>query len=89
VKKDIEKYRPRLEAYAALCTQLGERQADVALAWLLHQKAVTSPIIGPRTMDQLNGTMRVLSLTLSKETLKQLDQIFPGPGKPAPEAYAW
>jgi aryl-alcohol dehydrogenase-like predicted oxidoreductase len=89
VKKDIEKYRPRLEAYAALCTQLGEQQADVALAWLLHQKAVTSPIIGPRTMEQLNGTMRVLNLTLSKDTLKQLDHIFPGPGKPAPEAYAW
>ena len=89
VKKDIEKYRPRLEAYAALCTELGEQQADVALAWLLHQKAVTSPIIGPRTMEQLNGTMRVLTLTLSKDTLKQLDHIFPGPGKPAPEAYAW
>ena len=89
VKKDIEKYRSRLEAFTALCTQLGEQQADVALAWLLHQKAVTSPIIGPRTMEQLNGTMRVLTLTLSKETLKQLDHIFPGPGKPAPEAYAW
>jgi aryl-alcohol dehydrogenase-like predicted oxidoreductase len=89
VKKDTEKYRPRLEAYATLCTHLGEQQVDVALAWLLHQKAVTSPIIGPRTIEQLNGTMRALSLTLSKDTLKQLDHIFPGPGKPAPEAYAW
>ncbi len=89
VKKDIEKYRPKLEAYEALCTHLGERPADVALAWLLHQRAVTSPIIGPRTMEQLNGTMRVLSLTLSQETLKRLDDIFPGPGGPAPEAYAW
>jgi aryl-alcohol dehydrogenase-like predicted oxidoreductase len=89
LKKDIEKYRPKLEAYEALCTQLGERPADVALAWLLHQKAVTAPIIGPRTMEQLNGTMRVLSLTLSQETLKRLDEIFPGPGGPAPEAYAW
>ena len=70
VKKDIEKHRPRLEAYEALCTELGERPADVALTWLLHQKAVTSPIIGPRTMEQLNGTMRVLSLTLSQETLE-------------------
>jgi NDP-hexose 2,3-enoyl reductase len=61
----------------------------VALSWLLHQKAVTSPIIGPRTMEQLNGTMRVLSLTLSKDILKRLDEIFPGPGGPAPEAYAW
>ena len=61
----------------------------MALAWLLHQKVVTSPIIGPRTMEQLNGSMRILSLTLSQETLKRLDDIFPGPGGPAPEAYAW
>jgi aryl-alcohol dehydrogenase-like predicted oxidoreductase len=89
LKKDVETYRPKLEAYEALCAQLGERPADVALSWLLHQKAVTSPIIGPRTMEQLNGAMRVLSLRLSKETLKRLDEIFPGPGGPAPEAYAW
>ncbi|TKS64794.1 MAG: oxidoreductase [Nitrospira sp.] len=77
LKKAIEKYRPKLEAYDALCAQLGERPADVALAWLLHQKAVTAPIIGPRTMEQLNGTMRVLSLTLNQDTLKRLDDIFP------------
>jgi aryl-alcohol dehydrogenase-like predicted oxidoreductase len=61
----------------------------VALAWLLHQPAVTSPIIGPRTLEQLDGTMRVMNLTLSTETLKRLDDLFPGPGGPAPEAYAW
>jgi len=61
----------------------------VALAWLLHQKSVTSPIIGPSTIAQLNGTIRVLTLTLSQDTLKRLDHIFPGPGRPAPEAYAW
>ena len=89
LKKSVERYRSRLETYEALCRQLGERPADVALAWLLHQKAVTSPIIGPRTMEQLIGTMRVLSLTLSQDILKRLDDIFPGPGGPAPEAYAW
>lgn len=89
LQKDVEKYRPRLEAYDKLCKQLGERPADVALAWLLHQRAVTAPIIGPRTMEQLDGTTRVLSLTLSHDTLKRLDEIFPGPGGPAPEAYAW
>ena len=40
-------------------------------------------------MEQLIGTMRVLSLTLSQDILKRLDDIFPGPGGPAPEAYAW
>lgn len=89
LQKDIEKYRSKLEAYDALCVKLGEQQADVALAWLLHQKAVTSPIVGPRTMEQLNGSMRALNLTLAQDTLKQLDDIFPGPGGAAPEAYAW
>ena len=88
LRKDVEKFRPRLEAYDTLCGKLGEEPAHVALAWLLHQPAVTAPIIGPRTLDQLNGTMRSLELTLSNETLKQLDEIFPGPGGQAPEAYA-
>lgn len=89
LRKDIEKYRSRLESYETLCGKLGERPADVAMAWLLHQKAVTAPIIGPRTLEQLEGSLRSLDLTLSQETLKRLDDIFPGPGGPAPEAYAW
>jgi aryl-alcohol dehydrogenase-like predicted oxidoreductase len=89
LQKTIEKYRPRLEAYEQLCQEAGEEPAHIALAWLLQQPAVTAPIIGPRTLDQLNGTMRALELTLSKDLLKRLDDIFPGPGGPAPEAYAW
>ena len=89
LQKTIEKYRPRLQAYEKLCREAGEAPAHIALAWLLQQPAVTAPIIGPRTLDQLNGTMRTLELTLSKDLLKQLDDIFPGPGGPAPEAYAW
>ena len=89
LKKEIAKSRSKLEAYEALCGRIGERPADVGLAWLLHQKAVTAPIIGPRTMEQLEGAMRALSLALDQDTLKQLDDIFPGPGGAAPEAYAW
>ncbi len=89
LKKQVDDARPKLEAYETLCERIDERPADVALAWLLHQKAVTSPIIGPRTMEQLNGSMRALDLVLSQETMKQLDEIFPGPGGAAPEAYAW
>ncbi len=89
VRKDAETYRTRLEAYEKLCAGLGEQPADVAIAWLLHQKAVTAPIIGPRTLDQLNGSIRALNLKLSAETLGRLDEIFPGPGGPAPQAYAW
>jgi len=89
LRKTVEKYRPRLKAYETVCRELGEEPAHVAMAWLLHQPAVTSPIIGPRTMDQLKGTIRVLTLSLSSKILKQLDEIFPGPGGQAPEAYAW
>ncbi|MBN1936418.1 MAG: aldo/keto reductase [Anaerolineae bacterium] len=89
VQKSIEKHRTQLEAYEALCRELGETPADVALAWLLHNPAVTGPIIGPRTMAQLEGSLRALEIALSPETLARLDEIWPGPGGPAPEAYAW
>lgn len=88
-QKAIEKNRAKLEAYEAFCKELGEQPADVALAWLLANPVVTAPIIGPRTVDQLNGSLRALELKLSAESLKKLDEIFPGPGGAAPEAYAW
>ncbi len=89
VQKDLKRLRPQLARYETLCASLGEAPADVALAWLLHQPAVTAPIVGPRTMEQLDGALRGLSLKLSKETRAALDDIFPGPGGAAPEAYAW
>ncbi len=86
---EIEKHRASLEQYEALCRDLGQPPADVALAWLLHQPAVTAPIIGPRTMEQLEGNLRAPDLRLDDATLKKLDAIWPGPGGQAPEAYAW
>ncbi len=89
VQERIEKLRPQLEKWEAWCKERGEHPADVALAWLLHQPAVTAPIIGPRTMEQLTGSLRALEIKLSDDDLKALDEIWPGPGGPAPEAYAW
>ena len=89
LQKEATETREKLVAYETLCGELGDRPADVALAWLLHQEAVTSPIIGPRTLEQLEGSMRALEITLSVDTLTRLDRIFPGPGGPAPEAYAF
>jgi NDP-hexose C3-ketoreductase / dTDP-4-oxo-2-deoxy-alpha-D-pentos-2-ene 2,3-reductase len=85
----VAEERPRLEAYEKLCADLGEQPADVALAWLLKNPVVTAPIIGPRNEEQLRGSMRTLEIDLSEETMGRLDDIFPGPGGPAPEAYAW
>jgi NDP-hexose C3-ketoreductase / dTDP-4-oxo-2-deoxy-alpha-D-pentos-2-ene 2,3-reductase len=85
----IQEVRPQLEAYEAFCAELGEEPAVVALAWLLHQPPVTAPIVGPRTLDQLTGALRALEVTLDEKALGRLDEIFPGPGGAAPEAYAW
>jgi aryl-alcohol dehydrogenase-like predicted oxidoreductase len=89
VRREVEEKRAELEAYERLCRELGEQPADVALAWLLHNPVVTAPITGPRTREQLDGSLRALEIELPAEVLHKLDQIFPGPGGPAPEAYAW
>jgi NDP-hexose C3-ketoreductase / dTDP-4-oxo-2-deoxy-alpha-D-pentos-2-ene 2,3-reductase len=81
--------RPQLEAYDEFCAGLGEDPALVALAWLLHQPAVTAPIVGPRTVAQLVSALRALEVELDGKALARLDEIFPGPGGAAPEAYAW
>jgi aryl-alcohol dehydrogenase-like predicted oxidoreductase len=84
----VEQHRDRIEAYEDLCDKLGEEPANVALAWLLHQDGVTGPIIGPRTLEQLDGAQRALTLKLDDDVLARLDEIFPR-YKPAPEHYAW
>jgi aryl-alcohol dehydrogenase-like predicted oxidoreductase len=89
VTKEIEKFRPRLEKYEALCAALGQPPSVVALAWLLGSPGVTAPIIGPRTLAQFNGALPALELVLTEETLGKLDEIWPGPGGEAPNAYAW
>ncbi|MDF2924191.1 MAG: oxidoreductase [Paenibacillaceae bacterium] len=85
----LEKHRGQLEQFSALCRELGEQEDQVALAWVLANPAVTAPIIGPRTMEQFEDSLRVTDMVLDETTMKKLDDIFPGPGRPAPEAYAW
>lgn len=89
VQEKIELNRDKLEKYEALCDKLGEEPADVALAWLLSNPVVTAPIVGPRTIQQLDGSLKALEIDLSQQTLAELDTIFPGPGGAAPEAFAW
>ena len=81
--------RSRINAYEGLCKELGHAPATVALAWLLHNPVVTAPIIGPRTMEQFTSALSAIELKLDEATLKQLDEIWPGPGGEAPKNYAW
>jgi aryl-alcohol dehydrogenase-like predicted oxidoreductase len=89
VQDRIEALRPQLEQWEKFCAELGHPPADVALAWLLTNPVVTAPIIGPRTVEQVDGVMGALDVVLDADALARLDEIFPGPGGPAPEAYAW
>jgi aryl-alcohol dehydrogenase-like predicted oxidoreductase len=85
----VERHREQMTRYERLCAELGQDPAAIALAWLLANPQVTSPIIGPRTMDQLVGSTKALEAGLDEAARKQLDDIWPGPGGEAPEAYAW
>ncbi|CAN5123065.1 aldo/keto reductase [soil metagenome] len=87
-KDGLKKYRKQITAYESFCAELGSEPADVGLAWLLHQPVVTAPIVGPRTMAQLDGALGALSVRLTKDSLARLNEIFPG-YQTAPEDYAW
>ncbi len=93
IQRQVAENGAKLERWEGLCREIGEKPADVALAWLLHNPVLTAPIIGPRTAEQLDGSLRAPEIKLSTATLEALEEIFPGPGKghgtPAPEAYAW
>lgn len=79
----------QLLKFAKLCAELGEKPADVGIAWVAANPAVTSPIIGPRTMEQLDSAIHALDIHLEDETMNRLNELFPGPGGEAPEAYSW
>jgi aryl-alcohol dehydrogenase-like predicted oxidoreductase len=89
VQAAVERDRERIEAYEGLCAEIGSKPGIVALAWLLSRPAVTAPIIGPRTNEQLDDAVAALEAKLDDATLERLDTLFPGPGGTAPEAYAW
>jgi aryl-alcohol dehydrogenase-like predicted oxidoreductase len=87
--QQVERHRPQLESHEKLCDELGEAPADVALAWLVHQPDVTAPIVGPRTAEQVKDSLHALEISLSDDVLRRLNEIWPGPGGEAPNAYAW
>ncbi|MEU8227676.1 aldo/keto reductase [Kribbella sp. NPDC048915] len=87
-KETLDKLRPQIEQYEALADELGNEPGELALAWLLHRPGVTGPIVGPRTMEQLESAVRAVEIKLDDKTLARLDEIFPG-YKTAPEDYAW
>ncbi len=88
IARQLEAKRDQLGAYEDLCAEAGEEPGTVGLAWLLTRPAVTGPIVGPRTPEQLESALRSVDVTLDEKVLSRLDEIFPG-HRTAPEDYAW
>jgi aryl-alcohol dehydrogenase-like predicted oxidoreductase len=74
----IDKLRPMAEAK-------GSTVAGLALAWLLHQKVVSSVIIGAKKMKQLDDNLKAVEVRFTPEELQQLDEV----SKLAPEYPSW
>ncbi|MBE0410304.1 MAG: aldo/keto reductase [Anaerolineales bacterium] len=89
IQRLLEKHRKQLKLYETFCKEFGEHPSNIALAWLLHNPAVTAPIIGPRTEEQLERSIKSVEIVLSDDNMVQLNDIWPGPGGEAPEAFAW
>lgn len=78
-----------VERYERFCAGLGRDPAEVGLAWVLSRPDTPFPVIGPRTVGQLDGAVRALDGALSPGELDELEKIFPpvGHGGPAPRAW--
>jgi aryl-alcohol dehydrogenase-like predicted oxidoreductase len=63
------------QALGALAEEAGITLIEMALAFVMRHPAVTAPIIGPRTMEQLESQLPALETTLSEELLDSIDQI--------------
>jgi aryl-alcohol dehydrogenase-like predicted oxidoreductase len=75
----LEKYRPQLLEYARLCHDIGEKPVNVTLAWEMQHQAVTSPIVGPATLEDLQEILHSVEIKLTGDVLKEIDRIFPPP----------
>ena len=78
----------QLTEFTTLCASLGKSPGIIGIAWLLHQKGLSSAIIGPRTLAQFHGLLEAPEVELDATILERLDEIFTPCGA-APEAYAW
>ena len=65
------------DAFAELAEKAGLSLIHMALAFTLAHPAVTAPIIGPRTMEQLESQLGAADVTLSTEVLDRIDEIVP------------
>jgi aryl-alcohol dehydrogenase-like predicted oxidoreductase len=64
-----------LDVVKKVASEIGSTPARVSLAWVLSRPGVTSPILGARTMDQIEDNLKALEVRLSQDHLKALDEV--------------
>jgi NDP-hexose 2,3-enoyl reductase len=83
----LQTWRAEVAAYENLCDELGADPATVAHAWLLGRPAVSGVVLGPRTMEHLDGALHALKLELAEPALAALDDLFPPMVSQTPHAW--
>ena len=64
-----------IEGLMPIASEKGVTMSQLALAWVLHQPGVTSPIIGPRTMEQFEDNMEALGIQFTPDDLARIDAV--------------
>ncbi len=82
--------------FKKFCAELGEKESVVSGAWVIANPAVSSVIVGVRTLEQLEDLARMGELALDQSSVNRLNEIFPihkgrvlRNNQPTPECYAW
>jgi aryl-alcohol dehydrogenase-like predicted oxidoreductase len=73
----VEEIYDVIEPLTAFAAEKGVPLSQLALAWVVQQPGITSPIIGPRTYEQLEDALKALEITLTPDDLKRIDAIIP------------
>jgi aryl-alcohol dehydrogenase-like predicted oxidoreductase len=66
--------------FAEIANRFGKTPGQLALTWCKDQPGITAPIVGPRTIEQLQGLLPVLEMSLSDDERAACDQINPAGG---------
>lgn len=64
-----------VDAVQAVAAEMGRPVAQVALAWTLLSPAVTSPILGARTLAQFDDNLAALEISFSEDQIRRLDEV--------------
>ncbi|MCC7089068.1 MAG: aldo/keto reductase [Chloroflexi bacterium] len=64
-----------IEGLEAIAKEKGVSLSQLSLAWCMQQPGVTSPIIGPRTMDQLEDNLKAVDVAITDDDLKAINRV--------------